>query len=151
MMKVFQKKSKKGITLVESVIAAVVLGFAATGILTMLIFGGTKIFQIGSESNAYAEATQRMDQVIAAVSNGFATNTTVANALYDDTLSEGLSTDVLNNFLGFDTDAEDGYSLTAKAKEYGEGAGIQGWYLTLTYKDVTITAYASNSKGVFDS
>ena len=151
-MKVFQKKSKKGITLVESVIAVVMLGFAATGILTMLIFGGTKIFQIGGESSAYAEATRRMDQMIAAVSNGFASNPDLADDLYDEDLAEGLSTDVLNTFFGYGGDADaDDYSLTAKAKAYPEGAGIQGWYLTLTYKDVTLTAYASNSKGVFDS
>lgn len=150
MMKLFQKKNKKGITLVESVIAVTLLGFAATGILTMLLASGTKIFQIGGESSAYAEATRRMDQVIAAVSNGFVTNTTAANAIYDDTLPNGLSTEELNDFLGFDT-TTDGYSLTAVKKEYAAGAGIQGWYLTLTYRDVTLTGYASNSKGVFDS
>lgn len=148
-MKALMKNSKQGITLVESVIAVVLLGFAATGILSMLVASGTKIFQISGESSDYAEATLRMDQVVAAVSNGFESNRDVADDLYSDAALEGLSIPTLNDFLGY-TDGENGYSLTARAEKYGDNI-IKGWYLTLKYGTATVTGYASNTKGVFDS
>ena len=154
-MKLMQKKNKKGITLVESVIAVVLLGFAATGILTMLIAGGTKIFQIGDDSSAYAEATQRLDRAISAISN--------SRELADDDnipLSEkeyGLALSSLNSLLDYDASEgnADEYSLTATPALYDESEGvkdsnIRGWYLTLTYQGVTVKGFASNSKGDFD-
>lgn len=150
-MKALMKNSKMGVTLVESVLAVVLLGFAVTGILTMLLASGTKIFQISGESSDYAEATLRMDQVIAAVSNGFESNQTVAEQLYSSAAPQGLAVETLNDFLGYDDDVDSGiYSLTARAEVYGDGL-IKGWYLTLKYDTATVTGYASNTKGVFDS
>ena len=69
MMK-FMKKSKKGVTLVESVFAVVILGLISIGIISMLSTGSTKIFELSNESNAHAQAVQKLDLAISAISNG---------------------------------------------------------------------------------
>lgn len=138
MNKFLPKKSKRGITLVESVVAVVVLGILVTGILTLLTTGGIKIQEISGESATYAKACQKMDLVISALSNGSDTYIT------DDTLN----VDNLKSCLDFD-DAD--VDITAKSVNYeGESGKVRGWYLTLTYQDVTVQGFASNSKGVFD-
>lgn len=149
MSKLFQKNSKRGITLVESVIAVVLLGFAATGILTMLVVSGTKIFQLGSQSSAYAEATQQMDLVISAISNAQAQTST-----YIEPSTGDLKISALKSAVGIDADTQ----ITAAAELYERFEGeastpskIRGWQLTLTYKGATVKAFASNTKGVFDS
>ena len=43
MKKLLPKKSKRGVTLVECVIAVVLLGLLAVGVLNLLTAGGTKI------------------------------------------------------------------------------------------------------------
>ena len=56
MMKFLPKKSKKGITLVESVFAVVILAMLTIGILSLLTAGGAKIAKISQESNVYSQA-----------------------------------------------------------------------------------------------
>lgn len=143
-MKAFLKKSKQGITLVESVIAVVLLGFAATGILSMLIASGTKIFNIGGESAAYAEATQKMDLVISAISNG--------STDYFDTNTGDLIIDDLMAVFG---DEMDGVTLEKNVCKFDNAlevssSNIRGWYLTLKYKGATVEAFASHTEGAFD-
>lgn len=137
MNKFLPKKSKRGITLVESVVAVVVLGILVTGILTLLTTGGIKIQEISGESATYAKACQKMDLVISALSNGSDTYIT------DDTLN----VTALKSCLGFGDDVV----ITAEPVDYeGESGKVRGWYLELKYQDVTVQGFASNSKGVFD-
>lgn len=137
MNKFLPKKSKRGITLVESVVAVVVLGILVTGILTLLTTGGIKIQEISGESATYAKACQKMDLVISALSNGSETYIT------DDTLD----VNALKSCLRFGDDVD----IDADSVEYeGESGKVRGWYLKLTYQDVTVQGFASNSKGVFD-
>lgn len=137
MNKFLPKNSKRGITLVESVVAVVVLGILVTGILTLLTTGGIKIQEISGESATYAKACQKMDLVISAISNGSDTY------IHDD----NLDVDDLKNCLGFGTDVD----ITATTVKYDEAPDkVRGWYLKLEYQEVTVQGFASNSKGVFD-
>lgn len=138
MNKFLPKNSKRGITLVESVVAVVVLGILVTGILTLLTTGGIKIQEISGESATYAKACQKMDLVISAISNGSETYIT------DDTLN----VNALKSCLDFD-DAD--VDIIAEPVSYeGRPGTVRGWYLELKYQDVTVQGFASNSKGVFD-
>ena len=176
MMKLFAKKSKKGITLVESAIAVVLLGFAATGILSLLISSGSKIFDIGQESSNYAIAAQKLDYVISVVSNtpsiyGENDATRPGGLAIGDLdlymLNGSLSgnewsfadgdlkdctivatTEFYNNYGEFE-DADD--SARANGSELPKiGNYIRGWHLTLTYGKVTVRSFVSNSEGGFD-
>ena len=143
MMKIFTKKSKKGITLVESVFAVVILAILTIGIISLLTAGGVKIFQISSEAGAYSQAVQKMDMIISAISNGSASYITT------DPVVE-LDVDALKTTLGL-TDVE--IDETPVLYDSSEGATVsnfRGWYLTVTYGGATVKGFASNSEGVFD-
>lgn len=145
MMKLLPKKSKKGITLVESVIAVVVLAMFATGVLTLLTSGGVKIQEISNQSAVYAEATQKLDWAISAISNG----AYISKDESTDSVSLKLTGD---DGLNKELDAE----VTATVSLYKTGEpetsdNVRGWYLTLKYGGVTVKGFASNSEGVFDS
>lgn len=143
MMK-FMRKSKKGVTLVESVFAVVILGILTIGILSLLGTGGAKIVQISHESNAHSEAVQKLDLVISAISNG-STNYIINEP------PVSLNVDKLMNTLDFDPSVVE---LNADIVLYEEGAATitncRGWYLTLTCNGATVKGFASNSEGVFD-
>lgn len=150
MMKLFPKNSKKGVTLVESVFAVVILGIFAIGILTLLTSGGTKIQQISKEASTYTEATQKLDMAISAISNG-------SSNYIVETESGGVTTVTLNlsgllSTLGFDASE---VTMTSEIDLYEAGVAtppnVRGWYLTLTYKGVEVKGFASNSGGVFDN
>ena len=143
MMK-FIKKSKKGVTLVESVFAVVILSILTIGIISLLTAGGAKIYQLSGESNAYSQATSKMDLVISAVSNGSPNYITKEPTV-------ALQIDELKSALGFDSDVT--ISAVMDLYDSNESATVlncRGWYLTLTYKGVTVKGFASNSEGAFD-
>ena len=137
------RKSKKGVTLVESVFAVIILGILTIGILSLLGTGGAKIVQISHESNAHSEAVQKLDLVISAISNGSTTY------IINET-EVSLDVDELMNTLDFDSSV----TLNAEIVLYEEGAATitncRGWYLTLTCNGATVKGFASNSEGVFD-
>lgn len=137
MNKFLPKNSKRGITLVESVVAVVVLGILVTGILTLLTTGGIKIQEISGESATYAKACQKMDLVISALSNGSDT--------YIDAATDTVKVGSLISCLSLGDDV----AITANPDNYDSGK-VRGWYLELKYQDVTVQGFASNSKGVFD-
>lgn len=142
MRKLLPKKSKKGITLVESVVAVVLLAMFAIGVLTLLTSGGVKIQEISKDAAAYAEATQKLDWAISAISNGAYINkddTTDTVLLDVDGLKTKLSAEVKGDISLYADDAG------------SKPDNVRGWYLTLTYKGVTVKGFASNSEGVFDS
>lgn len=148
MMTVFMKKSKKGVTLVESVFAVVILSILTIGIMTLLTAGGVKIEKISTEANAYSEAVQKMDLVISAISNG--SSDYIVSSTVEEVDIVSLDLDVLKTTLGL-TDV----TITADPRCYDESipqtkANLRGWYLTLTLKGVTVSGFASNSEGVFD-
>lgn len=158
-MKILPKKSKQGITLVESVIAVVVLGIFATGIMTLLTAGGVKIKKISNESSAYAEAVQMMDMAISAISNGSSNylveveeaGTTVLR-MDGDALKTAIETS-LGTTLEIDLTKVD---IDAEIALYDESeaatpSNVRGWYLTLTYHGAEVTGFASNTQGVFDT
>lgn len=178
MKKVFMRKSKKGITLVESIIAVVVLGLFATGILSLLSSSGSKIFRIRNESTAYAQATQQLDLVISAISNG---SDSFLEKQYE-TPAEGAGGNAAGDAAGeteeestpavatkcrlklSDLPLEEGASISAKVAlydrttledcngvTYHDIANVRGWYITLTYKGASVSGFASNTEGVFDS
>ena len=143
MMKLFQKKSKQGITLVESVLAVLLLGFAASGILTLLLSGGTRILKIGNQSSDYSEATRQLDLVISAVSNGYGV----------DSETGLLDVDALKDSFGDDFDDTE-ITSTVSLYDAGEApttANIRGWYLELEYGVAVVSGFAADSKGVFDN
>lgn len=135
------KRSKKGVTLVESVFAVVILGIFATGIISLLTAGGVKIFEISSQSNAYSQAAQKMDFLIASISNGNYINTD------ENDLISLNSTDIATA-LGVTVDDVKVVTFNRDATTQDN---VRGWYLTLTYDGATVTGFASNTNGRFDS
>jgi len=151
MMKLFPKNSKKGVTLVESVFAVVILGIFAIGILTLLTSGGTKIQQISHEASAYTEATQKLDMAMSAISNGSTNYIIEAEASGVTTVT--LDVTGLQTALGFDASE---VAITQEIELYDASgsatpSNVRGWYLTLTYNGATVKGFASNSGGVFDN
>ena len=145
MKKLLPKKSKKGITLVESVVAVVLLAMFAIGVLTLLTSGGVKIQEISKDAAAYAEATQKLDLAISAISNG-------AYIEKDATDLVSLKDEALRTKLGLDaSDTLSGRAELYKLSDPATSTNVRGWYLELTYKGVTVKGFASNSEGVFDS
>lgn len=147
MRKLLPKKSKKGITLVESVVAVVLLAMFAIGVLTLLTSGGVKIQEISKDAAAYAEATQKLDLAISAISNG--------SSEYIDTSDESdwdlNAADNLKSTIGVDDVVFERVFYKDGSPQDTTSPNVRGWYLELTYKGVTVKGFASNSEGVFDS
>lgn len=133
------KRSKKGITLVESVFAVVILAIFATGIISLLTAGGVKIFEISQESDTYSQAAQKMDLVIASISNGAYIKT-------DENDLVSLDTQKITD-LGVTVDKAEIVTFEGTTQT---SDNVRGWYLTLSYNGVTVNGFASNTKGVFD-
>lgn len=144
MMKMM-KKSKKGVTLVESVFAVVILSILVIGIMSLLTAGSVKIHQVSNESNVHALAVQKLDMVISAISNGSTTYIKTDPAVE-------LDCSKLADALGFGNDVQIDDEIDLYDPEGGETVlNCRGWYLTLTYKGATVMGFASNSEGVFDN
>lgn len=155
-MKAFLKKSKSGITLVEAAISVALLGFAVTGILSMLLVSGTKIYSLGDKSATYAEATQRLDLIISTISNSnFASSSytdkygtektfiSANGALNPQNVLEALELD--------DCTLEMiGSPIEYPGTETDPVKKIRGWYLRLTYDKVTVQGFVSYTEGSFD-
>ena len=143
-MRIFMmNKSKKGITLVESVFAVVILATLTIGVISLLTAGGVKIAQISDEADDYSQAVQKMDMIISAISNG-----SEDYIQSDPTIS--LDVDSLLTVLDID-DATievtpDLYDSSASATDLN----FRGWYITVTYRGATVKGFVSNSGGVFD-
>ena len=161
MRNMFVKKSKKGITLVESVFAVVILATLTIGVITLLTSGGVKIQEISNEADAYSQAVQKMDLIISAVSNGSSKYIVTRDSIVE------LDVDKLMGTLGYTEEDLSNVGLTATIDRYdpAEAAtnlNVRGWFLelTVTYPDpndrddhvstVTVKGFVSNSEGVFD-
>ena len=143
MRKMMMKKSKKGITLVESVFAVVILATLTIGVISLLTAGGVRIAEISGEATNYSQAVQKMDLIISAISNG-----SEDYIQSDPTVS--LDVDVLMTTLGIDdatiSVTPDLYDPSGNATV----ANFRGWYITVTYQGATVKGFVSNSGGVFD-
>ena len=146
MMKLFPKKSKKGITLVESVLAVVILATLAIGTISLLTAGGVKIHEISSESGAYSEAVQKMDLVISSISNG--SSEFVKTRTENEIEVVYLDVEAIKTKLGVQVTA---VHELYDSSEPARAINLRGWYLTLTHNGATVTAFAANSEGVFDT
>lgn len=147
-MKLIPVKSKKGITLVEAVIAVVVLGVFATGVLTMLTTGGTKIAQISREGEAHAIAMQRLDAVISAMSND-ATNYINLHEMTGEV--EGINVNKLKEDLQWpETDLSFNFETALYSGTQPKLENVRGWYITLSYQGQTVRGFTSYTQGVFD-
>lgn len=152
MMKIFKMKSKKGITLVESVFAVVILAILTIGIISLLTAGGVKIFQISGEAGAYSQAVQKMDLIISAISNG--SSKYIVNDESTDTCT--LKVDELLKALELHEDSNLSLTVSPDLYEGDPASGshsvsnLRGWYLTVTYQGATVKGFVSNSEGVFD-
>lgn len=164
MRNMFVKKSKKGITLVESVFAVVILATLTIGVITLLTSGGVKIQEISNEADAYSQAVQKMDLIISAVSNG--------SSKYIVTTDSIVSLDVkaLLKTLGYTEEEANRIApnITVEQVLYDTNEdytilNTRGWFLEVTevYADpnsnneertstVTVKGFVSNSEGVFD-
>jgi len=153
MMNFLPKHSKKGITLVESVIAVVCLAILTIGIISLLSTGSAKIIKTGHTSAAASEATQKMDLLISAISNGSGikiTNESTGAEVCDLDLEE------LNTLLslgGAEVSSTRSFYEEPDPVTMNEPYGpknVRGWYLTLTWNGVTVRGFASNTEGAFD-
>ena len=138
------KNSKRGVTLVESVLALAILALIAVALLSLFTAGNSAIADRNSKAAAYAEAVQKMDFLIAAVSN---------NAdICSDPVTGELSADIVKQ--AFPDGNLHAAEITAEVSLYDPSLpqypnNIRGWYLTLTYKGVTLTGFTACEGEVF--
>ena len=144
-MRIFKLKSKKGITLVESVFAVVILAILTTGILSLLTAGGVEIEKMSQQSNAYSQASQKLDLVIAAVSNGYGQAVLNDEGIY--TLDLSAAGDEEDESAG--TIDLDDVTVVATPELHDDNS-LRGWYLEVTYMGITLEGFASDTEGVFD-
>ena len=144
-MRIFKLKSKKGITLVESVFAVVILAILPTGILSLLTAGGVEIEKMSQQSNAYSQASQKLDLVIAAVSNGYGQAVLNDEGIY--TLDLSAAGDEEDESAG--TIDLDDVTVVATPELHDDNS-LRGWYLEVTYMGITLEGFASDTEGVFD-
>ena len=115
-----------------------------------------KIQKISHEAAAYTEATQKLDMVISAVSNGSSEYIIVDEAAATVYLEAGK----LKTALGFDSAVK----ITDRGNNEGQliptlyntsepvtVSNVRGWYIKLTYNGATVSGFASNSGGVVDN
>lgn len=138
------RNNKKGITLVEVVIGVFVLSIFAVGILSLLVYNNNAVSESAREKVATSTAAQKLDTVIAAISNGpdsgfFTTD--------DDDNVTGLDLDALCTLVDLPVDPN---SISVTPDMY-DSSNIRGWYITLKYSDeVSVKGYVANTQGAFD-
>lgn len=144
-MKQYLANSKKGITLVESVLALAILALVGVALLSLFTTGSTAISAESNQAAVYAAAVQKMDFLMAAVSD--------CGASCADPISGELSAAQLKEALpqGGLHDAE----ITAQVSLYDTSLpprldNLRGWYLTLTYQGVTLNGFTSYTREVFE-
>jgi len=126
--------------------------------LTLLTTGRTKIAETNRDANIRAEATQVMDGIVAAISNGgyMATTASGGSEVVSTTPGASLNRTDLISDLSLSISESD-LTVTKLDCYVDPGANsstdpdnVRGWYLSLSYKGVTVKGYASNTQGVFD-
>lgn len=139
--------NKKGITLVEVIVGVFVLSIFAVGILSLLIYNNQAVSDSAIDKRNYSAASQKLDIILAAVSNSLAP----ATAEFDPNISylkEGSDGSIEIDEIQFRTDFDlDDCTLLFEE----DGDPLRGWYVTLTYLEtVEIKGYASFAQGAFD-
>jgi len=137
------RNNKKGITLVEVIVGVFVLSIFAVGILSLLIYNNQAVSDSTREKAATSSAAQKMDTVIAAVSNGPDSGFLTLDG--DDNVT-GLELDALCALVDLTAGA-----ITVDAVDQYDASTIRGWYITLKYSDeVSVKGYVANTQGAFD-
>lgn len=136
------QNNKKGITLVEVVIGVFVLSIFAVGILSLLVYNNNAVSDSIVKKADYSTAIQKLDTIIAAVSNGdddsFVT--------YESNKAVGLKLAEMAALV----DMDEG-KVSATPDYYAGTTTIRGWYIELTYsEELTVKGYAANTLGAFD-
>lgn len=151
------RNSKKGVTLVETVLAVVVLSMFAIGVLSLLTSGRTMITKTTEKSEAYAIATQKMDLLISTISNtSLETEEGAEDSFFNITpdvaLGDLLSlkeekvaeiTGIAKENISIDVATYDGTDVNTLEN-------VRGWYISFPYEGVTVSGFASYTQGVFD-
>lgn len=136
------RNNKKGITLVEVIVGVFVLSIFAVGILSLLIYNNQAVSDSVVMKADYSTAVQKLDMIIAAVSNG-ADDSFVT---YENSKAVGLKKAAIAQLVEMN---EDDVSVTP---DYYTGTTtIRGWYIELAYsEELTVKGYAANTLGAFD-
>ena len=125
--------------------AVVILAILTTGILSLLTAGGVEIEKMSQQSDAYSQASQKLDLVIAAVSNGY--GQAVLNDEGNYTLDLSAAGDEEDESAG--TIDLDDVTVVATPELHDDNS-LRGWYLEVTYMGITLEGFASDTEGVFD-
>lgn len=138
------KNNKKGVTLVESVLALAILALLAVAVFSLFATGDVAITRSRGKAGVYAEAAQKMDFLMAAVSD--------SADLCADPITWELSAEQIRDL--FPHVDLYGAEISAQISLYDpdlprQPENIRGWYLTLTYKGVTLNGFTSYGKEVF--
>lgn len=136
------RNNKKGITLVEVIIGVFVLSIFAVGILSLLVYNNQAVSDSAVKKADYSTAIQKLDTIIAAVSNG-GDDTFVT---YENNKAVGLKLDAIAALVDMnETD------VTVTPDLYAGTATIRGWYIQLDFSEnLTVKGYAANTLGAFD-
>ena len=140
------RNNKRGITLVEVIVGVFVLSIFAVGILSLLIYNNQAVSDSTREKAATSAAAQKLDTVIAAVSNGPDSGFLTLDANGNVT---GLAPDNLNALCAL-VGLENG-SIKVDSVDQYDSSHIRGWYITLEYSDeVSVKGYVANTQGALD-
>ena len=137
--------NKKGVTLVESVLALAILALVAVALLSLFTTGSTAVSAESNRAAAYATAVQKMDFLMAAVSDcGASCADPISGELSVAQLKAALPQGSLHNT-----------EITAKVSLYDTSLpsrleNVRGWYLTLTYQGVMLDGFTSYTREVFE-
>ena len=163
------RNNKKGITLVEVIVGVFVLSIFALGILSLLIYNNQAVSDSAVEKADYSAAVQKLDMVIAAVSNSLGPDADDYDATISYLSENGSNIEVDIAGLRDDFGMSDAtvWDIDADPDPDPEEAAhstepLRGWYITLTYKvkrtergtetDYTtvVRGYAAFAQGEFD-
>ena len=140
--------NKRGITLVEVIVGVFVLSIFAVGILSLLIYNNQAVADSARDKVDYSSATQKLDMILAAVSNGDEAFVTYAGE-GDNKYATGLEKEELADLIGILPEnigvRED------RVDKNNPNSTIRGWYIELEFsEDLTVKGYAANTLGAFD-
>ncbi len=150
-MKIFSSKNKRGVTLVEVVFGTVILAFFATGVLSLLISANNSIDDNYERAFAVSAANQKLDTAITLLSGGTEAGYVTSSDNDGDGFKEfEIEVEKLLTRLELEEDSisfeEDFYVISATENK----TVLRGWKITLSYGDVTVKGYASNTQGAFN-
>ena len=142
------RHNKKGITLVEVIVGVFVLSIFAVGILSLLVYNNQAVSDSVIDKTNYSTATQKLDMIIAAVSNGDELFVTYEGE-GDNKYAVGLEKEELADLVGV---LPENVGVTEdRVDKNNPNSTIRGWYIELKFsEELTVKGYAANTQGAFD-